>query len=86
MRRKHFFQGLGLRGTILAPPFADGDELDMVDLVQALKKRNVQLPMVIRFPDIVRHKMQQLQDCFNSAIAKFGYKVGLCTYHVICMW
>ncbi|GBG88752.1 hypothetical protein CBR_g48280 [Chara braunii] len=50
------------------------DELDLYELLEALGKRNVALPMIIRFPDIVRHRMKQLQECFNSAIAGFGYQ------------
>lgn len=54
---------------------SDGlDELDLVELVEALKRRNVRLPMVIRFSDILEHRLHELQNCFDLARQKFGYK------------
>ncbi|XP_024527755.1 uncharacterized protein LOC9632306 [Selaginella moellendorffii] len=50
------------------------DELDLVDLIESLRRRNLQLPMVLRFPEIVQHRIRQLNDCFNNAIAKFSYQ------------
>jgi arginine decarboxylase-like protein len=37
----------------------------------------MQLPLILRFPDILRHRMQELQACFSAAMAKFDYQVGL---------
>lgn len=45
-----------------------------MELVESLKRRNVKLPMVIRFPDILQHRLHQLQNCFDFARRKYGYE------------
>ncbi|CAI5484429.1 unnamed protein product [Closterium sp. Yama58-4] len=63
------------KGHVVVSPDAsdDGAEtIDLFELVDSLKRRNVQLPMVIRFPDIIQNRMQELQNCFDAAIARFG--------------
>ena len=52
------------------------DELDLVEIVEDLKSRNISLPVVIRFSDILQHRLYELQDCFSLAREKFGYKVS----------
>lgn len=50
------------------------DEVDLFELVESLRRRKIKLPMIIRFPDIVQHRMRQLQDCFDAAIKCYGYE------------
>eukprot|EP00850_Spirogloea_muscicola_P006747 SM000032S12131 [mRNA] locus=s32:612951:616829:- [translate_table: standard] len=50
------------------------DTLSLLELVEALRRRGVQLPMIVRFPDIVQHRIGQLQRCFDSAIRSYGYE------------
>ena len=52
------------------------DELDLVEIVEDLKSRNISLPVVIRFSDILQHRLYELQDCFSVAREKFGYNVS----------
>ncbi|GAQ88816.1 arginine decarboxylase [Klebsormidium nitens] len=68
---------INARGNVAIRPKGseDGsDELDLLELIQAVRKRNVELPMILRFPDIVQHRMAQLQGCFDTAIGKYGYQ------------
>ncbi|EFJ32037.1 hypothetical protein SELMODRAFT_144682 [Selaginella moellendorffii] len=39
--------------------------------------------MVLRFPEIVQHRIRQLNDCFNNAIAKFSYQASF-SFLLIC--
>lgn len=52
------------------------DEIDIMGLIESLQRSNIKLPVVIRFPDIVLHRIQKLQECFDMAIVRYGYQVS----------
>lgn len=47
--------------------------LDLHELVESLKQRNVELPLLIRFSDILADRMELLYACMNRAIARYNY-------------
>ncbi len=50
-----------------------GISLDLYELVESLKKRNIGLPLLIRFSDILADRMERLYACMNRAIARYNY-------------
>jgi len=48
--------------------------IDMMELVTELQRREIQLPILIRFSDILRARVAQLNEAFRRAIAEYGYK------------
>ena len=61
-------------GHVTVAPQADrGGSLDLYDLVTALKQRNLSLPLLIRFSDILEHRIERLNACFAKAIARYNY-------------
>src|SRR4029450_5307058 len=42
------------------------------DLVDQLQERGIQLPILLRFTDILRHRVGEIYDAFKTAIAEFG--------------
>ena len=50
-----------------------GGCLDLVELVQGLQARNLSLPLLIRFDDILEDRLEQLHSAFARAIAQYGY-------------
>ncbi|MEP0909698.1 biosynthetic arginine decarboxylase [Leptolyngbya sp. FACHB-711] len=61
-------------GHITVSPRGDrGGSLDLYDLVHALKQRNLGLPLLIRFSDILEDRIERLNACFSKAIAKYRY-------------
>lgn len=57
--------------------FASGDPIDLVSVVDQLQQELGLLPPVIlRFPQIIGHRLQLLQDSFSAAFARFNYKVS----------
>ncbi|WP_404788662.1 biosynthetic arginine decarboxylase [Altericista sp. CCNU0014] len=61
-------------GHILVAPKGDrGGSLDLYDLVNALKQRNIHLPLLIRFADILEDRIERLNACFAKAIARYNY-------------
>ena len=49
-------------------------EIDLVEVVQGLKARDLHTPVVIRFSDILAHRLRHLAEAFGTAIAENGYK------------
>ena len=47
--------------------------LDLYELVESLKQRNIELPLLIRFSDILADRMERLYACMNKAIARYNY-------------
>jgi arginine decarboxylase len=61
-------------GHVTVSPKGDrGGSLDLFELVNALKQRNLGLPMLIRFSDILEDRIERLNACFNKAIARYNY-------------
>ncbi len=61
-------------GHITVSPRGDrGGSMDLYELVEALKQRNVSLPLLIRFSDILEDRIERLNACFSKAIARYKY-------------
>jgi arginine decarboxylase len=61
-------------GHVTVSPQGDrGGSLDLYDLVNALQQRNLALPLLIRFSDILEHRIERLNACFAKAIARYNY-------------
>jgi len=51
-----------------------GREIDLLDVVEGLKARDLTAPVVIRFSDIIAHRLKSLNDAFAQAIAENDYR------------
>jgi arginine decarboxylase len=61
-------------GHVTVSPQGDrGGSLDLFELVNALKQRNLGLPLLIRFSDILEDRIERLNACFSRAIARYNY-------------
>lgn len=61
-------------GHVTVSPKGDrGGSLDLLELVQGLKQRNLGLPLLIRFSDILADRIERLNACFAKAIARYKY-------------
>ncbi|MBE9188866.1 biosynthetic arginine decarboxylase [Gloeocapsopsis crepidinum LEGE 06123] len=61
-------------GHVTVSPKGDrGGSLDLYELVNALKQRNLSMPLLIRFSDILEDRIQRLNACFAKAIARYNY-------------
>ncbi len=62
-------------GHITVSPKGDrGGSLDLFELVNALKQRNLGLPLLIRFSDILEDRIERLNAAFAKAIARYNYE------------
>jgi arginine decarboxylase len=48
--------------------------IDMKELVDEVRKRGISLPLLIRFSDILHHRIVELNEAFRRAISEYGYK------------
>ena len=63
------------RGTIAVRPTQDPSrEIDLHELVESLSQRDVRTPVVIRFSDMLRHRLDAIAGAFERAIAEEGYE------------
>lgn len=61
-------------GHVTVSPRGDrGGSLDLFELVKALQQRNLGLPLLIRFSDILEDRIERLNACFAKAIARYNY-------------
>ena len=62
------------RGHITVQPQGDrGGSIDLIELVEGLQARDLGLPLLIRFDDILEDRLERLHAAFDRAIAHYGY-------------
>jgi arginine decarboxylase len=62
-------------GNVIATPLQEsGGNIDILEVVNEARSRGLGFPLVIRFQDLLRHRVQSVNRAFQSAITEFGYK------------
>lgn len=57
----------------VSPKGPRGGSIDLYELVQGLQQRNLELPLLIRFSDILEDRMERLNAAFSKAIVRYSY-------------
>jgi arginine decarboxylase len=57
----------------VTPSGPEGPALDLYELVLDLERRGLDMPLLMRFPDVLHSRVQALFDCFGNAIREYGY-------------
>ena len=61
-------------GNVAVSPRGNKDySLDLLILVKSLQEKNINLPLLIRFPEILADRLARLNNCFNNAINHYNY-------------
>src|SRR5207245_10251896 len=59
-------------GHVVAMPLQEaGAAVDLTDVVEEAKVRGLKFPLLIRFQDILRHRVQSIYEPFRRSIAGF---------------
>jgi len=67
--------GVNEAGHVVVRPDQRADrEIDLFDVVEGLKARDLTAPVVIRFSDIIAHRLKSLNDAFAQAITENEYR------------
>src|SRR5436190_23165963 len=71
----HNYFSVAESGNVQAHPAGiDGPAIDMKELVDEVARRGIGLPLLIRFSDVLKSRIVELNETFKSAIAEYGYK------------
>ncbi|MBM4217661.1 MAG: biosynthetic arginine decarboxylase [Gammaproteobacteria bacterium] len=60
--------------VVVRPEQMPGREIDLFEVVQGLKERELTTPVVVRFSGILAHRLRQLNDAFARAISENEYR------------
>ena len=52
----------------------DGAVVDVTDVIEEAKGRGLKFPVLIRFQDILRHRVEAINQAFAASIAEFNYQ------------
>ena len=75
---------VGQNGHLYVHPDKDpARSVDLKELVDTLVLRGISLPILIRFAEILRHRLSEVHDAFQAAIAEHGYKGSYCCVYPI---
>src|SRR3954463_9914867 len=66
---------VGKNGNVWVHPGKDPARgIDLKELVDNLEKRGIALPILIRFGEILKHRLGEMHAAFQNAIAEHNYK------------
>ncbi|HTU24579.1 MAG TPA: biosynthetic arginine decarboxylase [Pirellulales bacterium] len=72
------------QGHVLVHPTRDpGRFLDLKQLVDRLQMRGIDLPILIRFAGILKHRLGEIHDAFAAAISEHKYQGRYCCVYPI---
>jgi len=57
--------------------------IDLKELVDNLQLRGISLPLLVRFGEILRHRLGEMHQAFQTSIAEQGYKGSYCCVYPI---
>ena len=67
--------GVNDAGNMTVRPIQDqGPALDLMEVVAEARGRGLHFPLLLRFQDLLRHRVQVLNQAFSSAITEAGYQ------------
>ena len=62
-------------GRVVAKPLRDsGASVDITDVIEEARARGLRFPLLIRFQDILRHRVESINMAFRNSITEFNYQ------------
>ncbi len=52
----------------------NGGSIDILEVVNEARSRSLGFPLVIRFQDLLRHRVESVNRAFQTAMSEFGYR------------
>jgi arginine decarboxylase len=76
--------GINKSGHVIVMPEKRTDEsIDLKELVDQLREQGIEPPILLRFTDILRHRVGEIHDAFAQAIKEFEYNGAYCCIYPI---
>jgi len=68
------FFSVNERGHIIVHPMGQpGPVIDLMDVVEDIQERKIGFPCVVRFQDVLRARVKQINEAFAKAVSEMGY-------------
>ena len=61
------------KGNLTVTPKEDGPEIDIRELMDELQTQDIASPVLLRFPDILNHRIEKITKCFERAAEEYHY-------------
>jgi arginine decarboxylase len=62
-------------GHVVARPLEEaGAAVDLTDVIDEARARGLKFPLLIRFQDILRHRVEAINTAFRTSIAEYNYQ------------
>ncbi len=76
--------GINPKGHVTVHPNKRPEEaIDLKLLIDQLQDRGIQLPILLRFTDILRHRVGEIHEAFKAAMVEFAFKGEyVCVYPI----
>jgi len=58
----------------VTPKGLNGPKLDLYNLTNDLQERGIRVPVLLRFPNLIKARIELINQCFNTAIKEYGYQ------------
>lgn len=71
------------KGNVRVTPSSNGTEIDLKELVDELGIRDVSMPVLLRFPDILDHRIESISKCFARAAEEYSFNGKYITIYPI---
>jgi arginine decarboxylase len=73
----HGYFSVNSSGNVVAKPLKEsGGRIDLLEVVNEARARGLGFPLVIRFQDLLRHRVETVNRAFQEAMQEFGYRNG----------
>jgi arginine decarboxylase len=70
---------VGDNGNLFVHPSKDPQRrIDLKELVDTLEWRGIALPILVRFGGILKHRLGEMHQAFDSSMREHGYQGGYC--------
>lgn len=61
-------------GHVQVTPKENGPAIDIKEVMDTLQLRDVQAPVLLRFPDILDDRIRKISECFHRAAEQYEYQ------------
>lgn len=75
---------INAKGHVVVHPFrTESPSIDIKELIDQLIARDIQTPILLRFTDILRHRIGEIHQAFKNAMTEYGYAGNYCSVYPI---
>lgn len=68
------FFSINEKGNVVVAPKKNGVQVDLKELIDELQLRDVSVPVLLRFPDILDSRIEKMSNSFRAATEEYGYQ------------